>query len=223
MKVYFISGLAADCRVFKHIQLPSGFTAVYLDRIAPLKNETLQSYAHRMSEKIDTSQPFALVGLSMGGMIATEIANKFKPATCILLSSVPTHKQMPGYFKWAYWLKLHKMVPIGLLQKISILKRGLAPDSNDDRELLKQVIKDSDPAFIRWAMHAILCWKNEILPSSLWQIQGDKDGILPIRFARPTHRVKGGNHLMIMSKAKELNAFLKEALAPMLRSAESQL
>ncbi len=215
MKVYFISGLAADCRVFKHIKLPTGFEAVYLDWISPLKNESLQSYAFRMAEKMDTSQPFALVGLSMGGMIATEIANKFNQATCILLSSVPTHKQMPGYFKWAYLFNLHKMVPIGLLQKISILKRGLAPDSNEDRALLKQVIKDSDPAFIRWAMHAILGWKNEAIPASLWQIQGDKDEILPIRWARPTHRVQGGNHLMIMSKAQELNAFLREALSPL--------
>ncbi len=223
MKVYFISGLAADCRVFKHIQLPEGFTAVYLDWISPLSNESLQSYAYRMAERIDTSQPFALAGLSMGGMLATEIANKFPPTACILLSSVPTHKQMPRYFKWAYLLQLHRMVPIGLLQRISILKRGLAPDSHEDREILRQVIKDSDPAFIRWAMHAILCWKNEILPGTLWQIQGDKDGILPIRYASPTHTVKGGNHLMIMSKAKELNAFLSEALVPLLPRAESQL
>ena len=215
MKVYFISGLAADCRVFKHIKLPAGFEAVYMDWIAPLKHETLQSYAYRMAEKMDTSQHFALVGLSMGGMIATEIANKFKPSTCILLSSVPTHKQMPGYFKLAYVFKLHKIVPIGLLQKISLMKRGLSPDNNEDKQLLKQVIKDSDPAFIRWAMDAILSWKNEALPASLWQIQGDKDGILPIRWARPTHRVKGGNHLMIMSKATELNVFLSEALAPL--------
>ncbi len=214
MKVYFISGLAADCRVFKHIKLPAGYEVIYLDWIFPLENESLQAYAYRMAEKIDTAEPFSLVGLSMGGMIATEIANKFNPAACILLSSAPTHKQMPGYFKWAYMLKLHRIVPIGLLQKISVLKRGLAPDNNEDKELLRQVIKDSDPAFIRWAMNAILCWKNEAVPATLWHIHGNKDGILPIRWARPTHQVQGGNHLMIMSKARELNAFLSEVLLP---------
>ncbi|RYD69520.1 MAG: hypothetical protein EOP53_27030, partial [Sphingobacteriales bacterium] len=65
MKVYFISGLAADCRVFKRIQLPAGFESVYLDWIPPLPNESLQSYAMRMAESIDTNEPFALVGLSM--------------------------------------------------------------------------------------------------------------------------------------------------------------
>jgi hypothetical protein len=114
----------------------------------------------------------------MGGMIATEIANKFKPAACILLSSAPTHKHMPGYFKWAYILNLHKMVPISLLQKISILKRGLAPDNDEDKNLLRQVIKDSDPQFIRWAMNAILLWKNEEVPAALWHIHGNRDGAL---------------------------------------------
>ncbi len=212
MKVYFISGLAADCRVFKHIKLPTGYQQVYLDWIPPLHNESLESYSLRMARFINTEIPFALVGLSMGGMIATEIANNFSASACILLSSVPTHRQMPGYFKWAYALRLHKMVPIGLLQKVSILKRGLAPDNDEDKEILRQVIKDSDPAFVRWAMNAILQWKNEKTPPSLWHIHGSKDGILPIRFAKPTHKVPGGNHLMIMSKAKELNDFLKLAL-----------
>ncbi|MBC7867969.1 MAG: alpha/beta hydrolase [Gloeobacteraceae cyanobacterium ES-bin-316] len=213
MKAYFISGLAADCRVFKYIQLPPGYETVFLDWISPLKNESLQAYSFRMAESIDTSQPFVLVGLSMGGMIATEIANKYQPVACILLSSVPTHKQMPGYFKLAYVLKLHRLVPIGLLQKASIMKRGLAPDNKADKELLKQVIKDSDPAFIRWAMNAILCWKNETIPKPLWHIHGRKDEILPYRYTKPTHSVEGGNHVMIMSKAGELNKFLKEVLA----------
>ena len=42
MKVYFVSGLAADKRVFKHIILPVGFETVYLDWITPLKNESLK-------------------------------------------------------------------------------------------------------------------------------------------------------------------------------------
>ncbi len=115
------------------------------------------------------------------------------------------------------------MVPISLLQKISILKRGLAPDNAEDKNLLRQVIKDSDPQFIRWAMNAILLWKNEEVPAALWHIHGNRDGILPIRWARPTHLVEGGNHLMIMSKAKELNIFLKEALVPAIAAPESQV
>jgi len=212
MKVYFISGLAADCRVFKYVQLPDGFEKIFIDWIPPGPAESLQSYSLRLAEVIDTTEQFALVGLSMGGMIATEIAKVHPPAACILLCSVPTHLHMPGYYKWAFTLKLHKLVPIGLLKKASMLKRGFTPDTASDKALLKTVIKDSDPAFIRWAMHAILSWQNETIPASLWHIHGTKDEILPIRYTKPTHVIEGGNHLMIMSKAEPLNEFLKTAL-----------
>jgi pimeloyl-ACP methyl ester carboxylesterase len=212
MKVYFISGLAADSRVFIHIRLPHGFEMVHLNWIQPLKNESLSNYALRLADKIDTSEPFVVAGLSMGGMIATEIAKKYKPIACILLCSIPTHAHFPAPYKWAYFLRLHKLIPVKALKLASTLKRGFTKDNITDQQLLKQVIKDSDPAFIRWALHAILSWKNDIIPQPLWHIHGSKDGILPIRNTHPTHKVAGGNHLMIMSKAAELNEFLKEVL-----------
>ncbi|RYY50193.1 MAG: alpha/beta hydrolase [Chitinophagaceae bacterium] len=213
MKVYFISGLAADSRVFKHIQLPPGFEIVHLDWIAPETTETLSAYALRLAKKIDISEPFALVGLSMGGMMATEIAKIYKPVVTILLSSVPVNTQLPYYFRWAYRVRLHKLVPVSLLKTASLLKRGLTPDADDDKLILKQVIRDSDPAFIRWAMHAILSWKNEAIPQPFWHIHGAKDEILPLKYTKPTHTIDGGNHLMIMSKAAALN----ELLATLLR------
>ncbi len=212
MNVYFISGLAADCRVFKHIELPGNYEAVYLDWIDPQKEESLSSYASRLAEKIDHEQPFVLVGLSMGGMMAAEIAKIHKPAVTILLSSVPVHSHLPYYFGWAYRMKLHKIVPVGLLKSASILKRGLTPDSKEDKQVLKQVIKESDPAFIRWAMNAILSWKNEDIPQPYWHIHGTKDEILPLKYTQPTHLVQGGNHLMIMSRAAELNLLLEQLL-----------
>lgn len=212
MKVYFISGLAADSRVFKYIKLPEGYETVYLDWIPPKKNETLRDYSLRLADSINKSEPFYLLGLSMGGMIATEIAKQAKPEACILLCSVPTHKHFPTHFKWAYFLRLHKLLPVPVVKLASTLKRGFTADNKEDQRLIKEVIKDSDPAFIRWAMHAILSWRNDIIPERLWQIHGSKDEILPIRFTQPTHRVAGGNHLMIMSKAAELNRFLQEVL-----------
>ena len=60
MKVYFISGLAADSRVFKHIRLPEKYQPVYLDWIKANKNESLESYALRLAKKIDMNEKFIL-------------------------------------------------------------------------------------------------------------------------------------------------------------------
>ena len=44
MKVYFISGIAADSRIFKYIELPDGFEAVFINYIKPFKDESLSVY-----------------------------------------------------------------------------------------------------------------------------------------------------------------------------------
>ena len=208
MKVYFISGLAADRRVFKHIRLPEGFEIIHLDWIQPKKNESLASYALRLAEKIETKEKFALVGLSMGGMIASEIAKKYKPVITILLSSVPTYKQFPAVFKIAYQTKLHKIIPTSLLKSVSIIKHFFSAEDPKDKIVLRQIVKDSDKVFIRWALGAIFQWKNEDIPDSLWHIHGTNDKVLPIRNTKPTHTIKKGGHLMVMSRAGELNKII---------------
>lgn len=214
MKLYFISGLGADSRVFKHIAVPDGYEIVHLDWIKPLPLESLPSYAGRLAASINSEEGFGLVGLSLGGMIAIEIAKLYSPSTLILLSSIPVNANLPYYFNWVHKLKLHRIVPINLLKYASIWKRGFAPDQPEDKQILKAVIKDSDPAFVRWGMNAILTWKNDFVPQNCWHIHGTMDEILPIKYTNPTHQVDGGNHLMIMNKAKEINQIFSEILEP---------
>ena len=219
MNVYFISGLGADSRVFRNITLPAGYEIIHLDWISPLQKESLASYSSRLSKTIDTGKKFALVGLSMGGMIASEISRQLKekklhePAVTILLSSVPSHKHFPFYFKFAGYFRLYKLVPVTLLKKASILNRFFSTDTMEDRKLVEKFIRDSDPAFIKWAIEAILNWRNENLPQHFIHIHGSKDRILPIYKTKPTHIIKNGKHLMLMERAGELNFIIAEALS----------
>lgn len=212
MKLYIISGLAADSRVFANIKLPEGFEAVHLHWITPYKKESLESYAGRLAEKIDPSEPFILLGLSMGGMIASEISKKYKPAATILFSSVPVASQLPKRFRVVQQLRLYKLIPVRLLKSASLIKRVFAPETPADKKILRQVVKESDPYFIRWAIEAILKWENEQMPEPLYHAHGSSDEILPIKNTKPTFIIKGGKHLMVMTRADELNRFLEEVL-----------
>lgn len=149
----------------------------------------------------------------MGGMIASEIAKKYKPVTTILVSSVSSHKEFPRRFRVANFLRLHRFVPARFFKSASIMKRLFTSESAADKLVIRQVIRESDPAFIRWALGAILQWKNEEVPDPLWHIHGSSDEILPIKNAKPTHVIKKGTHLMVMSRADELNRFIEEALS----------
>jgi pimeloyl-ACP methyl ester carboxylesterase len=212
MKVYFISGLGADSRVFKYIQLPAHCEAVYLDWIKPMKDEKLKDYSLRFAKKIDVTEPFAIVGLSMGGMMATEIAVELKPAATILISSIPLSKQLPFYFRIAGKMNIHKLVPLSLIKSAVIAKRFFTTETNDDKTIIAQMVKDMDANFIRWAMNAVVNWKNETKPVSYTHIHGKKDGILPMRLTKPTHIIPGGGHLIIMTRAKKVNGILAEIL-----------
>ena len=218
MKIYFISGLAADSRVFKYLQLPKGFEPVYLDWIQPEKKELLRDYSWRLAEKINTQEPFAILGLSMGGMMATEIALKWKPVLTILISSVPVSSNLPFYFRAAGKLRLQKAVPVSLVKSMAIIKRLFTAETEDDKNTIKQIIHESDNYFIRWAMDAILKWENNTLPSPYIHIHGSRDEVLPIRFTRPTHTIAKAGHLMVMTNARELNEIMGKELNKLVRN-----
>ena len=102
MKAYFIPGLGADCRVFKNIKLPDSFIRINLEWIHPVEEESLESYALRMGEKIDASEPFILIGLSFGGMLAIEISKIKPPVELVLISTIHISDELPILYKQGY-------------------------------------------------------------------------------------------------------------------------
>jgi pimeloyl-ACP methyl ester carboxylesterase len=212
MKVYFVSGLAADSRVFRNIRLPGHCEPVFLEWIDPGKKESLQNYAYRLAAAIDRKEPFALIGLSMGGMIVSEIAQQCKPKVTVLISSIPLASQLPSYFKFAGKIRLHKLIPVSLVKSAALAKRLFTTETSEDKIILRNVIKDSNSAFIYWAMDAILNWKNDRSPENYIHIHGTRDEVLPIRFTKPTHIIPKAGHLMIMNRAPEINKILEQYL-----------
>lgn len=212
MNVYFISGVGADRRIFRNIKLPEEYTIVHLDWIAPLPNESLENYALRLADKINKTEPFALVGLSFGGMLANEIARKYPPVCVFLISSIPCSENMPFYFRIAGKLGLEKLVPVTVLKSASIIKRLFTAETKEEKKFLKDAIRKADPAFIRWSLTAIVNWHCKEKPKCYIHIHGSRDFILPLRYSGATHIIKGDGHLMVLTKGKEVSAIIEEHL-----------
>lgn len=212
MNAYFIPGMAADKRVFRHIQLPEQFQPVFLEWITPYKNESLSDYALRMSEQIDTRKPYILIGLSFGGMLAVEIAKKNHPHDVILIASISHHRHLPAYYRSAYRIGLHQIIGINLLKKAVYLKRYFSGESSEDKQLINQMASDMDPDFIHWAMKAIVEWKTDEQELHVHHIHGNRDMILPISRTRAQYIIPGAGHLMILNRAKEINQILYSLL-----------
>jgi pimeloyl-ACP methyl ester carboxylesterase len=213
MKVYLIPGLAADERVFRHIQLPEGYDPQILQWVRPEPKESLASYAMKLAKQIDYSQPFVLIGLSFGGMLATEMAKRVQPHKTILISSVPDASQLPAYYRWAWRMGIQYIMTPTIIKSGVMIKRLLTAEDPEDKKIIQEMARDMDPEFVRWAMWTIVHWQTtEGSQPDCIHIHGTADGILPCRYTRPTHRIPKAGHLMIFNQADRINGLLKEIL-----------
>jgi pimeloyl-ACP methyl ester carboxylesterase len=216
LNVYFISGMGADHRAFSFITLPKGYNAVYIHWTAPHKKEKLADYALRLASQIDISTPFILVGLSMGGMMAAEIAKKFPPICTILISSIPVAAQLPPYYRWAGRLHATNLISPSLMKVLKAaarFKQALTWRPSPASQLTCDMLQEVDNDFLRWSMIAVLEWSNSRPPHPLHHIHGTKDRTLPIRFTHPTHVVPKAGHILVMSHPEAVNTFLEEVLS----------
>jgi len=206
-KIYFISGLGADERVFQYLKLP-GIEQVHLPWLPPLKKETIQSYAQRMSERI--TEPDAVVlGLSFGGMLAMEIAKLHPLKKIFLVSSCKSYKELPPYFRLGRYLPLHRLFPARLFSKSEwLLGMVMGAKSPTHKKIMMELLRDNVPGFNDWAMNAVVYWDNTIVPANVVHIHGNKDNMLPIRYVKPDYVIDGGTHFMIATKARAISKII---------------
>lgn len=198
---------------FQKIRLPSGYEPVFLDWITPLQHEALTDYSIRLSDSINNNEGFILIGLSFGGMVASEIARIKNPVKTIIISSLASSNELPWYFKRAGQLGLHKVVPVTLLKAATLLNRIAGAGTPEDKAVIYHYIKNADPAFIRWSLNAIVNWNQYVRLPGIIHLHGDKDLLLPARFTHPDHLIKNGGHLMVLNKAEEVNKILEKVLS----------
>ncbi len=87
VNVYLFPGTGSDARLFSKLELPDGYQARHVEYPIPQKGETMEGYAMLLAQQIDTTQPFVLVGVSIGGMLCTELAEQLSPLKTIVVSS----------------------------------------------------------------------------------------------------------------------------------------
>lgn len=210
MNLYFISGLGADERVFQKLTLPDQYKINHIKWPELSENETLHSYCHKISELIDKSQEFSLIGLSFGGIVATELTKFLKPKLLIIISSVSTRNELPFYYKICGSLGLNKLAPAFIMNKVYPFTYWFfGVTEPEDKKLLKQVIKDTSPKFLKWAINEILNWKNKIRPNNLYHIHGTSDRLFPYKQTKADKAVENGGHLMVYTNADTVSNLIR--------------
>lgn len=208
MKIYAISGLGADERVFDFLKLDAEL--IPLVWITPHKNESLASYTNRFSEKINTTEPYIILGLSFGGLVANEMSQMLKPKATILISSIETKNEIPLLYRIIGKTKLLNLTPKFVLKTSNILVTYMF--GTKKKKLLKDIIEDSNVDFSKWAVLQLVSWQNETRLDNVLKISGSNDKLLPA--TKNAIIIENGEHFMVVDKAEEIsiiiNNFLKK-------------
>lgn len=161
---------------------------------------TLPEVAKRMVAESRIGDGCILIGTSLGGMVAGEIAKLVQTRTLILIGSAKSRDEIR-----ALLANLHPLIDLTPLALVRWLANFVPSE-------VAQMFHRSDPNFIRAMCHAIFAWEG-MSPGSapVFRIHGDKDRVIP----PPPHLeyLIDGGHLIVMTHAKECVDIVQRLLA----------
>ena len=211
--VYFMPGLAASSSIFERIVLPDDiFEMFLLEWEIPLDNETLPQYAKRIADKITHPNP-VLIGVSFGGILVQEMAQCITARKVIIISSVKSNLEFPKRMKVAKTTKAYKLIPTHLISNIeSLSKFSFGEKINQRLKLYEKFLRVRDKRYLDWAVEQVILWGRTVADKNVIHIHGDEDDVFPIKNIQDCIIIKGGTHVMILTKYKWLNENLPKII-----------
>ncbi len=213
MLIYLIPGVAADQRLFEKLHLP-GYELRNVLLPHSQKGATMKDYADAMESSIDKECEHALVGVSMGGMLAQELAPRTHPRKVIIISSWKGPDEMPMALKALRGTHPERIVTRKFIERIlPMLYWQMGAENDEDRRLIDDFLHAMPVEQIKHQLHASLNWSGPAMKfEPLVHLHGDNDHLMPISDIKGAVPVKGGGHIMVFNRARELSSLLKEHL-----------
>ncbi len=211
---YFFPGTGSDERIFSQIHLPTGYQAHFIQYPVPEKSATMAEYAALLAQQIDTTQEFVLVGVSVGGMLCTELAEQLNPQKTIIISSAKCREELPWHYRFQKYLPVNKLLGPGFIKAMSFVAQAVVePDRNKHKATFKAMLSDKNPFYLKRTVNMIINWDRVGFSPDIIAIHGTNDHTLPLRNINPSIIVKGGSHMMTLTRGEEINKLIVENLS----------
>lgn len=211
--IYLFPGQGADERLFSALKFDDGYKVVHIVYPEPRQGETMASFAEVIKQQIDLNGKYVFVGVSLGGMIISELATITNPQQVILISSAKCRDELPRLYRLQGRLRINKAVPGSLTRYGAIFLQGIVePDSWSNREIFQDMIKKKTPTYFKRTVNMIVNWDRKSPIENVVHIHGTGDHTLPIRFVKPDYVVEGGSHMMVLTRGEEINKLINEIL-----------
>ena len=179
--LYLIPGQGSDYRIYKYFKFEN-YDTVHIKYIIPNENESMKSYAHKLSKQIDTSKTFSIIGVSLGGMLAVEMSEFLNPEEVIIISSAKNRNELPFRYKFMKKIPLNRLFEGDFLRTVAPTAQIIVePDSRKERETCKSMLKNKNELFMKRSVNMIINWERYSNNSKIIHIHGNNDHTIPVR------------------------------------------
>ncbi len=210
--IYQLTGLGGDQRLFQNL-LFEGYEFKYIQYPKAIPGESIAGLAARIVPQIDTTQSFYLMGISLGGIIATELSRLLRPECTILISSAKTVSEFQPAFQWFKIMKLDPLYTPQVQHLYRMFKQWVGKEAPTYMALIDDMFAHADPDFFDWAKAAILDWDNQQAPEKYLHIQGTNDLVFPHQYVQNASLITGGTHIMALDRAPEIIRIIEDHIS----------
>ncbi|HEX5244491.1 MAG TPA: alpha/beta hydrolase [Tepidisphaeraceae bacterium] len=209
LPMIFLPGLNGDARVFAP-QLERFPSLIVARWQPPLKSDSLAAYAARLARSLDPDGPCLVGGVSFGGIVALEVARNLEARACLLIASSQDAKGLPA--------TIRLLRPVAAVANAAALNctihHGGMLAASSSRRLRRRIARLSpeELRFRRWALKALLTWQPPSLSCPVLQIHGECDSTFAHSRSQADVVVRNAGHLLTLTHADQVNAFISSAL-----------
>ncbi|HMQ11232.1 MAG TPA: alpha/beta hydrolase [Oligoflexia bacterium] len=222
MNIVCIPGLGANALVFKPQQAYFAQRLYIPDFLKPKSQESLEAYSLRWAKQIKSNlrQPYVLLGMSLGGMLAQEMAQYLDAKALILLGSLQNPMPKQHLHQWGE--KIGQALPNPILKMIRYCSphwvawfEGL---SQEHKHLLQHMSRQIEIDFYKWQAQAAAAWiktgfQGEY-PCPVFRAHGGRDTVVYLdkELGPEDLFLPKARHLINLSHAQQINAYIEQCI-----------
>ena len=213
LDVYLLPGLGADHRLFAKLELGEHRTH-FLDWPRMPKGSTLTDFARELASQVDKKRPHALVGVSMGGMVAQELAVLTGPERTVIISSWKGPHEMPPPIKLLRGTHPERLLTRQFIQaSLPFMRWQMGVEGPEAVKLFDELLEVHTVEQLQVQIDAVLHWDGPAKPvKDLVHLHGTSDRLMPILFIKDPVKVPKGGHFMVFQRAPQVSRLVVEAL-----------
>lgn len=210
-KVYALPGLAADHRIYREFTLEHGQMEVIEWERPHRPDMTFRQYAKQLSSRIPPNSRHYLCGVSLGGIIAQEMALISQPVHTFLISSLKRSKPLPFLIEGIRKVRINEWLHWKQVKKVPMAVKPLL-DNPVQVELVPNMLEDSDADFSDWAIRRILDRETHPDIENVSVIHGTSDKVFPYGQVEADLTIPKGNHFMVMGHGAEISNWIDQQI-----------